>query len=373
LSEKIFKKIFIIGIGLIGGSFLKAAKKAQIAERYFAYDDDISSLKSAIDENLIDNILTFEDDFEDIDLIVIATPLSTYKEIFNQLAKSSLKNSLIIDLGSLKNIDSIIPTLFKENFIACHPIAGSEKSGFKNSRSELFSNKKFVICSNQKLIKESEKYQNNLNKLKQICEKIGCKIEMIESRKHDQIFALTSHLPQFLSFLTAEFSIKKPNHELTKKIFRLDSSAEIIWRDIFKMNEKNLENYYSEFFDNLDLIIEEKIKDVNSIKNEAENLIKLIESNFEQKKFHSEFFNNFISKNDHLDQLIEENFVSIFFRFLVVLSYLNIQDIAEFLNYAASGFRDFTSIIYLSEKILKREDLIKKNHQNLAKILSNFK
>ncbi len=289
MSELKFQKTLIIGLGLIGGSFAYALKKNNLATEIFACDTDQETIDFATANNLIKsgcNDLTLLD--EKFDLIVVASPLESYEEIFYQLENLVKPQGLIIDLGSVKDfIDEILPKKLEKNFVACHPIAGSEKNGLENSSAEMFEGKKIIICPN----KNSDISQ--LQKAEKIFEKIGANIEKIDAKTHDKIYALVSHLPQFLSFLTKEFSPKNIKDEILQKAFRLDDSNPEIWSEIFAINEENLEEFYLEFFDNL----EKNILEISSLKSKDNNTY----------------------KPENLDFFID-NFAAIFFRDLVVKS-----------------------------------------------------
>ncbi len=322
-----FKKTLIIGLGLIGGSFAKALRQAKISKEIFAVDLELEEIELAKNDGVIDggfDELTFlEDEISTFDLIVIATPLSAYEEIFFALKNIDV---LVMDLGSIKNFN------FKnkpKNFVPCHPIAGSENNGFEHASADLFFGKKFVICAQNSAAK----------KVEEIVKKIGAIPDFIEAKKHDEIFALVSHLPQFLSFLTKEFSPKNIENEFFKKAFRLDNSSPEVWEDIFSMNEENLEKFYLEFFENL----EKNIKNIPQLP-----------------------VNNHPSSLDQ--KFLEENFAAIFFRTLVVKSFLEIQKIKTFQTYAGQGFQDFTSIILVLNSDEKNlQNLIKKNQKKIQK------
>ncbi len=232
-----FQKTLIIGLGLIGGSFARALKQTDLSKKIFACDSDLETIDYAKNSGVIDEGFSdldfLSDELSSFDFIVVATPLAAYDEIFFELKNV---NALVIDLGSIKNLD--VENLPK-NFVPCHPIAGSENAGFEHSDADLFSGKKFVICKENSRVAE-------------VVKKIGAIPEFLEAKKHDEIYALVSHLPQFLSFLTAEFSPKKITNEFFKTAFRLDNSDPEIWSDIFEMNEENLEKFYEKFFDNLE-------------------------------------------------------------------------------------------------------------------------
>lgn len=325
-----FKKTLVIGLGLIGGSFAKALKKSDLSQEIFACDLDLETIDYAKNSGVIKDgfseLSFFTEDLPSFDFIVIATPLSSYDEIFFELKNT---NSLVIDLGSIKNLDL---EFYPKNFVPCHPIAGSEKDGFENAKEDLFLGKKFFFCKQHRDVVEMIK-------------KIGAIPEFIEPKKHDEIFALVSHLPQFLSFLTAEFSPKKITDDFFKKAFRLDDSDPEIWSDIIAMNEENLEKFYDKFFVNLEKNIEPKF---------------IEKSPKHHQDFDLEFF--------------EKNFASIFFRALIAKSFVEIPEIKSYQNHAGSGFKDFTSIISIFDFDPKKlENLFAQNRGKILKFFNSLK
>ncbi|MBL6664574.1 MAG: prephenate dehydrogenase/arogenate dehydrogenase family protein [Rickettsiales bacterium] len=334
----LFDNSLIFGLGLIGGSFAKALRDKNISTNIFAFDKDEETINKALDDGLIKGSLN--DVKEEIDFVVIAVPLSSYKQCFDIISHLDLaNNALIIDLGSLKKfVLGQIPDNLKDKFIGCHPIAGSHSSGYDFCDGELFKDKDFVVCRNNFLADE------RWNKITKLTDLIESRMIILDEAKHDEIFCLTSHLPQFLSFMTKEFSPKDIKDEFFKNVFRLDSSNTSIWDDIFKLNQNNLEKSYITFFDELE----------NNIQALYEDKLNLdLNLNYKIVNFDSKF--------------LEDNFAAIFLRFLMVKSYLKIIP-NEHHKFTGSGFKDFTSVIsILSDNNI--EDLIKNNK---AKILELF-
>jgi prephenate dehydrogenase len=350
-----FKKVLIVGLGLIGGSFAKALRKHNLAEKIFAIDPDFVSLDLAKKMGVVDDgfeeINLLFSDLETFDFIVIASPISTYEELFSELVIRASKQSLVIDLGSIKDI--AFEEKLPQNFVLCHPIAGLETSGFESAIDNLFEGKKFIIC-------RENSAENFVKKAATVAEKIGSKVDLsLAATKHDEVYALMSHLPQFLSFLTVEFSPKKSDEGFFKTAFRLDESSPEIWEGedgIFALNEENIEEFYLDFFDNLtDLGEKFAAKKFSEILNLAA---------LEQKKFGKKTDKSFDEK------FLSENFSAIFFRFLVVISYLKISQVEKLLNYAGSGFRDFSSIIEIADFDNKKlQNLLQKNQREIQKMI----
>jgi prephenate dehydrogenase len=350
LSTKKIQKTLIIGLGLIGGSFARSCKKHQISEKLYACDLDPDAITLAKDSKIIDEFISLDENLLDFDLIVLATPLSTYKDIVKKIAPKISNQTIIVELGSVKEIaikNKILLENLRNNFVLCHPIAGSEKTGFESSSEDLFLDKKFIICpenTSDLAIKFVER----------IITKIGGKVEFLEAKKHNEIYALVSHLPQFLSFLSLEFSPKEITDNFFNIAFRLDNSDPKIWGEIFKLNESNIEEYYFEFFDNLEKIEKRLKQNQFSELLQEMSLIKKDKIEFDEK-------------------FLEENFSSIFFRVIFVASYLRIKDINNFLEFAGSGFRDFisiTSVLHLEEE--KLTNLLKQNQKKILKLFESL-
>ena len=336
-----YKKTLIIGLGLLGGSIAKSFKKYNISQSIYAFDIDIDAVELAKEQKIIDNIALLDDDLNDFDLIAICVPLNQYQQVFTKIHAKINPQTLIFDIGSVKDFKfKNIP----QNFVPSHPIAGSAESGFENSNEDLFLNKKFLICKNQNNIFEKRVEERQ---------------RKAEAKNHDEIYALVSHLPQFLSFLCAEFSLKKIDNDFFKNAFRLDDSNPEIWKDIFDLNQKNLQFFYEEFFENLENYIE-------NLKNFK------IEKTLEDKDFQS-FIDDKINFENSTEQFFEKNFDVIFFRFLIILSFLKINKINSFKNFGGLGFKDFISIINIIKfDPAKINFLLEKNYTKITNFFKNI-
>ncbi len=331
-----FQKTLIIGLGLIGGSFAKVLKKNSLSKEIVGCDPDSETIDFAKNSAVINSGFTelsfLIDELDSFDLIVVASPLSTYDEIFFDLKDAK---NLVIDLGSIKNLDL---EFYPKNFVPCHPIAGSENCGFEFSDENLFQNKKFIYC------KENPKVID-------LIKAIGAQAEFIEAKNHDKIYALVSHLPQFLSFLTSEFSPKKINENFFKNAFRLNDSDPEIWSDIIALNEENLEKFYDKFFDNLERNFSKSFTEIFDESRKATNLSKIF--NEAEKLF------------------LIKNFSEVFFRAIVAKSYLEIDEFETYKNYGGSGSRDFLSILEIFN--FEGKELESLYNQNKGKIAKFFK
>ena len=258
-----FNKMLIIGCGLIGSSILRGSIEKKIAKQIFVFEKS-KKYKKLIKKinNSIKFLKNLDKKISDIDFIIICTPMSEYENIVNKLKKSSLKKCLITEVGSSKN--KILRLKRKVDLIYSHPIAGSEVSGPNYGNSQLFKNKWCIIIK--------DKNTKKLKLIRKFWSKLGSKIIYMNPTDHDKIFAITSHLPHLIAYnliKTAQDFQKKEKKNIIKysagglrDFSRTASSNEIMWRDIFFSNKKNMINTIDMFTKNLN-IFKKYIKNSN--------------------------------------------------------------------------------------------------------------
>ena len=262
-----FNKVLIIGCGLIGSSILRAILIKKLAKKIFIFEKskkNISTIKK------IDKKLTFlkkiDKNINDVDFVILSTPMSSYEKILQDLNKFLKSKSLITDVGSTReNVFNLKEKKLKKSltWILSHPISGSEVSGPQYGRKNLFENKWCIILK--------DKNKAKLNKVERFWKKIGSNVILMEPKEHDKIFAITSHLPHLIAYNLIKTAIdfqKKEKKNLIKfsagglrDFSRIASSNEIMWRDIFFNNKKNMI-----------LAINLFIKNLNSFKKNIQNL-----------------------------------------------------------------------------------------------------
>ena len=273
------KNILIIGCGLLGSSLLRRIKKKKIAKKIYIYEKsktNISKIKKLKLPGIIVDKL--QDGIIKSDLIIVCTPMSEYKNLILKMNKFLSPKTIITDIGSskLESLKIIKKFLRKDIFwTSSHPIAGSEVSGPEHGKNDLFENKWCI------LIKEKKTNKDHLIFLNKFWKKIGSKVVLMTSEKHDKIFSITSHLPHLIAYnlvKSAQDFEKKQNYDLIKysagglrDFSRIAASNEIMWRDIFFNNKKNMSKAIDLFIKNLNSFK----KDINS-KNHNSILQKLI-------------------------------------------------------------------------------------------------
>ena len=240
-----FKKISILGLGLIGTSILHAIKKKLDKEIIsFAYDIE-SDHRNIVSEM---GIATFVCDniseaVKDAELVILAIPVGAMETVARLISPHLKPNTLITDTGSTKaSVMKDVNTYLPENvfFIPSHPIAGTEYSGPKAGFSSLFENRYWLLVSDI----ETE----NSDKLSNFFTKLGSKVEIVSIEYHDRILAITSHLPHLIAYTIVgtasdlETDLKNDVIKYSASGFRdftrIASSNPIMWRDIFLNNSE---------------------------------------------------------------------------------------------------------------------------------------
>ena len=221
-----------------------------------------------------------------LDLIIFCTPLGEYEKIILKINKYLLPKTIITDVGSSKEktIELTKKKLKKGiSWTSSHPIAGSEVSGPEHGTKDLFLNKWCI------LIKEKKTNKKHLEVLSKFWKKIGSKVAIMNPKRHDAVFSMTSHLPHLIAYnlvKTATDFEKQQKYELIKfsagglrDFSRIAASNEIMWRDIFFNNQKNISKVIDLFIKNLRSFK----KDIQS-KNNKSIIKKLVDTKKVRKK-----------------------------------------------------------------------------------------
>ena len=255
-----FKKVCIIGCGLIGSSLARAIKKHNLSEKIVSSNRSDIVNKKVLELKIVDNSSSDTQKMvNDSDLIIIATPLSSYENVILKI-KNSLKNGMILtDVGSVKErviglVEKAVPK--DVSWISSHPIAGTEESGPEAGFSELFKNR-WCILTPSKKAKEKD-----INTLKSFWKKIGSKVDIMDAKQHDYILSITSHIPHLVAYNIVNTSINIQEEKQSaivkysagglRDFTRIAASNPIMWRDIFIQNKKNTSKEIEKFIANLE-------------------------------------------------------------------------------------------------------------------------
>ena len=255
-----FKKVCIIGCGLIGSSIARAIKKNNLSSKIVSSNRSDAANKKVIELKIVDDSSSDTKKMTDgSDLVVIATPLSSYEDVISKI-KNSLKNGVILtDVGSVKeNIINLVEKNIPENisWIPSHPIAGTEESGPEAGFSELFQNR-WCILTPSKKAKEKD-----INLLQTFWEKVGSKVDIMQAKQHDYILSITSHIPHLIAYniVNTSLNIQDEKESIIVKysagglrdFTRIAASNPIMWRDVFIQNKKNTSKMIDQFIKNLE-------------------------------------------------------------------------------------------------------------------------
>jgi len=255
-----FKKVCIIGCGLIGSSLARAIKKNKLAKKIVSSNRSSFINKKVIELNIVDES---GPDTKKIvcesDLVIIATPLSSYEEIILKIKDNLKSGTILTDVGSVKEKAlSIIEKKLPKNisWIPSHPIAGTEESGPEAGFAELFNNRWCIITPS----KTAKNYDINL--LKKFWEKVGSKVDIMNVKQHDYILSITSHIPHLIAYNIVNTSLDlQDNKKLDiikysagglRDFTRIAASNPIMWRDVFIHNKNNTSKIINKFIENLE-------------------------------------------------------------------------------------------------------------------------
>ena len=240
-----FKKISIIGLGLIGTSILHTINTRQ-KERVTTFAYDVNSKHREIVSEM--KIATFvcdkiHDAVKDADLVILAVPVGSMKSVAKSITYSLKEGATVTDTGSTKNsvindVNPYIPT--RVNFIPSHPLAGTEYSGPKSGFSSLFENRYWLIVNDKETVQTK--------KLANFFESLGSIVETVSAEYHDKILAITSHLPHLIAYTIVgtasdlETDLKNDVIKFSASGFRdftrIAASDPIMWRDVFLNNSE---------------------------------------------------------------------------------------------------------------------------------------
>ena len=254
-----FQKVCIIGCGLIGSSIARAIKKYNLSNNIVSSNRSEITNKTVIKLNIVnDSSSDTQKMVKESDLVIIATPLSNYKEIILKIKSVLKKGAILTDVGSVKGkviylVEKNIPK--NVSWISSHPIAGTEESGPESGFADLFKNRWCILTPSNKSKDKDIKLLENFWK------KIGCKVDIMNAKQHDYILSVTSHIPHLVAYniVNTTLKIKKKKEKDVIKysagglrdFTRISASNPIMWRDIFIQNRKNTSKMIDKFIENL--------------------------------------------------------------------------------------------------------------------------
>jgi len=255
-----FNKVCIIGCGLIGSSIARAIRKNHLSSKIVSSNRSDSVNKKVIELKIVDDSSSDTKKMaEGSDLIIIATPLSSYEDIISKIKNSLKSGTILTDVGSVKeNIINLIEKDVPANvsWISSHPIAGTEESGPEAGFSELFKNRWCILTPSKKA------QEKDIKLLETFWKKIGSKVDIMEAKQHDYILSITSHIPHLIAYniVNTSLNIQDEKESVIVKysagglrdFTRIAASNPIMWRDIFIQNKKNTSKMIDKFIEDLE-------------------------------------------------------------------------------------------------------------------------
>lgn len=253
------KKVFFIGLGLIGGSIALSIKKEYDDYEMIGYDIQDDQTKMAKALNVIDEVASsIKEGAEGADFIILSTPVEQTICILSELGKIKLKtNAIITDVGSTKKkiVEHAKRTLPNHvTFIGGHPMAGSHKSGVIAAKAHLFENAFYILTPNEN---ESEE---NVNQLKALLKGTKAQFVVMNPEEHDYITGIISHFPHIIAASLVHQAEKNEDHfPLIKRmaaggfrdITRIASGNPIMWRDILLHNKNIISKLFEQWIEEM--------------------------------------------------------------------------------------------------------------------------
>lgn len=238
-------KISIVGVGLLGGSLALQAKEKELVQKVVGVDINPAHAEKALELGIVDEISSLEEAAQTTDLVVLATPVNVVIKQLPQVLNLINDHTIVMDLGSTKGMicKAVENHPRRHQFVAAHPIAGTENSGPEAAFPGLLKRKIMIFCNKE----QSSPYA--LEKMMDLCEKLEMRLSFMDADEHDRHLAYVSHLSHISSFALGITVLDKEKDE--KSIFemagsgfsstvRLAKSSPDMWAPIFTQNTQNI-------------------------------------------------------------------------------------------------------------------------------------
>ncbi len=274
--------VFIIGIGLIGGSMAKDIKGLNPNSTIYGVDKNASHLEEALALDIID----FKSSYDELilaNIVIVSIPVDVLLTELPKILEEVNDDCIVMDAGSTKGAlcKSLENHPKRRNFLACHPIAGTEFSGPSAAIEGLYQGKTNIICEVEKTAFKLQERALDL------FQQMGMRIRYMNPEAHDKHIAYVSHLSHISSFMLGKTVIEKEKNELDifdmagsgfESTVRLAKSSPAMWTPIFEQNKENvletLEEYIQNLVDFKQLLLKD---DYKGIYNEMNNTNKIKE------------------------------------------------------------------------------------------------
>ncbi|MFV8369125.1 prephenate dehydrogenase [Flavobacterium sp. LB2R40] len=275
-------KVFVIGIGLIGGSMVLDIRTLHPDAKIYGIDTNEGHLAEAVALGVVDGGATFED-LVDADFVIVSVPVDVALTVLPKVLDVIGENTIVFEVGSTKTpiCEAVVNHPKRRNFIATHPIAGTEFSGPSAAVKGLFQGKTNIICEVEKTTFKLQE------KALELFTALGMRIRYMDPKSHDKHIAYVSHLSHISAFMLGKTVINKEKDEQDifdmagsgfESTVRLAKSSPAMWTPIFKQNRKQVVKTLEEYILNLSKFKEllEK-EDYDAIYNEMQSVNKIRE------------------------------------------------------------------------------------------------
>jgi prephenate dehydrogenase len=239
------RNVTVIGLGLIGGSMALDLHKKRFAKHFIGVDQNAKHTAEALQLKLVDEIKAFEEGVQSAEVVILAIPVDAARKIITDVLDILPSDSVLVDVGSTKRgvCDAVKNHPKRAQYVACHPIAGTEFSGPSAAHYGLFTNKINIICDKEL---SSEK---SLSLANELFDALEMRTAYMGAEEHDRHIAYVSHLSHVTSFTLGLTVLDIESNE--KNIFnmagsgfastvRLAKSSADMWSPIFEQNSENL-------------------------------------------------------------------------------------------------------------------------------------
>jgi cyclohexadieny/prephenate dehydrogenase len=258
-KDILFARMALIGAGLIGSSLARVARRQGLASHIAVSARTQGTLDKALELSFADSVsLDAAEAAEDADLVVLCTPLGAYGSIAETLAPALKSGAIVSDVGSCKKImfTDVAPHLGEGvHMVPGHPVAGTEHSGPEAGFAELFENRWCILTPGVDTDAAA------VERVSEFWRRAGMTVETMDAAHHDQVLALTSHLPHLIAY-TIVGTATDLGDELKKEVFkfsaggfrdftRIAASDPVMWRDIFLNNKDALLDVLGRFTEDL--------------------------------------------------------------------------------------------------------------------------
>jgi prephenate dehydrogenase len=246
--------ISIIGIGLLGGSLALALREKYPNVRFVGVDKSVVNQKIALAKGIVDEVMSLEEALQVAELNVLATPVDVIMDLLPKLLDKLPDGRTIMDFGSTKGMicDVADGHVRRNQFVAVHPMAGTENSGPGAAFKELLTNKNVIICDRDK------SHPDSLALVEAFLRDVGMKIHYMNPKEHDLHLAYVSHLSHISSFALGLTVLEKERDEQAifdmastgfSSTVRLAKSSPQMWAPIFDQNKANVSKALGDYIE----------------------------------------------------------------------------------------------------------------------------